>query len=120
MILSRQMRKQVTRTFVGETESEELFRERYGTLDERRQYIHQSKGRDLFEVAMGSHLPAGILWDRSLTLARSLGLVYCVITNVVIPPFSLQAKAITPNCYYINTAQCDKKRINKGPLILNI
>lgn len=75
MILSRQARRQVTGTCVGETESEEVFRESYGTLEQRDPYTHQSKGSDLLEVVMDPNLPAGILWDRSLTLARSLGLV---------------------------------------------
>lgn len=71
----RQLRKHIARTCVGETrirrnclEGKILNVGSEGPI----QHTHQSKGRDLFEVANGSHLPAGILWDRSLTLAMSL------------------------------------------------
>lgn len=53
--------------------------ERWNVGSEGLSDTNQSKGLDLFEVVMDPNLPAGISWDRSLTLARSFALVGAVL-----------------------------------------
>ncbi|WZZ80371.1 hypothetical protein YC2023_100943 [Brassica napus] len=62
---------------------------------------HQPKCHNLFEVVMVPNLPAGISWDRSLTLARSFALVGAFMYPFSLTPLTRRSKVVLEQ-YLIN------------------